>query len=73
MSQPPSDLVLKALCLAYLKHHYDDQRIGWLEVEDALWQAINTLPGQGGNAWLQGDDAFVAWLEQRAGLKEVRP
>jgi hypothetical protein len=52
--------LLEACKLAYRKHHLDDDRVGWVELSDALLDALcNDM----------GDEGFEMWLKR---MKEGR-
>ena len=50
------DRLVSALRMAYLKHHCDDARIGWEELDDILFTVLTEA---------MGDSAFQAWLAQQ--------
>ena len=51
-----NDRLLHALLCAYVKHHfYEDNDIGWDELDEILFNAITNEIG---------DDAFCKWLDK---------
>lgn len=49
------DVILSALKMAYRKHHLNDQSVGWVELGEALKDALCEF---------MGDEGFIKWLEK---------
>lgn len=51
-----NELLLKAVKMAYRKHHLDDDSIGWTELSDILLIALLNA---------MGNEEFQRWLESK--------